>query len=516
MNSGFHGRYATGEHGDSVQQIATGPETQYNEFIARINAYMPLVDVPEQAERSQSTFGFRFARLSENVDKSVDGKVLTSGLAKMLGFSRGEVGGGTFNEATILDLVDIRVFNPSNSEDWKADDIVEVFQDHADMAWVGRKAAPPGVEIVIFALAESLPIGGTASANRLACSGDAPSVFQVQDSIGKFKGLTGYRGSAFRHKQQESTCPFQIIELQEQAEMIVAVLGADIVSQGTAVAATVVSAWQGVSPGSAMVVAVIPDHVGLKAGESVIASYDESTGVYNIIEPHRPAGADAGVNVDEQCVITAGKGSSGAYDQPATGAKAQKIIANRDTLLRMLGDGGGDDFLIQLDPSELPNSVIHSDATGLSWTSGPVLNHNVQIGGINAAGAGSPFLRISGNEADDPGGGGWAFANRDAPGEQTWLRPKSPGTGGSLLFVFQTGAADDVVELAWTQPGVEATIVVGDAGSADNLQLQFENGLLIACTPTDLDPGGNCVDYVDPKGAAFVPTTAPSQNPCDD
>ena len=159
----------------------------------------------------------------------------------------------------------------------------------------GTGEAPQTVmDVVRFELTASLAPGGTAAAVVLDCtsdtlsSGAAITVVDHYKSPGKFRGISGYRGVAFKRSDDTSCSNYTIIMMDELSMLVVATTTSTFSGSPRQASATVADEWQGVAPAGAI---TVEDRLGrydnLPNGITVVACYDETDDVYVIVDaPH--------------------------------------------------------------------------------------------------------------------------------------------------------------------------------------------------------------------------------------
>lgn len=341
----------------------------------------------------------------------------------------------------------------------------------------GGGAGSGNLYVVWFTLDSTLALGGTATATiGASCNDNVASLvggssITVQDRIGKFKGQSGYKGAAYRYAS-DTSCTWTIIELEEQAEVIQATLAAGFVSGATT--GTVNDYWQGKSPGLVANLADPCDHYSeLKAGDCVIASYDEILDVYNVID-----GAQA-LAASEKCEAVDGRGVladmvgwsivelAGDKDFPI-----KHLQLNRDTCMRGFHEPLSNTLLIGIDPSTRANSILWSGDTdagdhSVRWTDGPKIGHHVTVGGNQAAADGDSYVAIKGSPIGNAGGL-WTLAvgAESYDSSQVWLMPSNhPDKKNTHIVVEKTGednspATPECLQLKWTAQGKDGSFEV--------------------------------------------------------
>lgn len=379
-----------------------------------------------------------------------------------------------------------------------------------------------------FTLDTTLVLGGTADATVGACSDNVAGLFGstivVEDVIGKFKGRAGYKGMAWKYKS-DTSCNWQIVELEEQAEMIRTATQQQF--DGTIndpVTGTVEVSWQGEAPvGNQTIVDRLGIYKRNPVGDTFIASYEEPLDQYNVVD-----GQQAAAGADE-CVPTNGRGTLLNRPEyvlvpavPAFNWPVEEIIVNRDTCLRAFYDDGAKRMLLQIDPATRPGSLLNSVDNGkVRWSDGPQVEHHLTVGDTRTGKEDDNYLEIVGNVASGAPGIPWTLTVSPSTandGDQVWIRPDNEGEFARYLMIRATGGIGNPnhYKLGWEGPGITALATIGNPTDG-YWDLTFTNGLLTNCGPSAFSAEG-CSETPtsDPANADFTKVPATEQDPCDD
>lgn len=403
--------------------------------------------------------------------------------------------------------------------------------DETDGEWWFQRAAGGGggtddLFLCNFTLTTTLALGGTATATVNGCSDSVATEFSstitVEDTIGKFKGASGYKGMAWKYKS-DTGCNWQIVELEEQAEIAKVTSNAKLSgAEEATVTAVVNDSWQGKDPGA---VYTIEDELGIygnnPASSKFITSYDEVADRYKIIDGKQAPAAS------EECLETTGRGTldevGWAIVQEANDNDwpVDEIRINRDTCMRGFYNANDDVLLIGIDPSEREGSVLFSDAAQVRWTDGPKIGHHLTVGSDQGASDGESYVKIKGNtQANHDGVWALAVGNNSHGTEEVWLMPTARASEASQhLIVEKTGAAStpaapECIQLKWSDQGLTASAWFETSGG-NVCKMEFTDGILTGISEEMGSPACSDNTPTTTHDATCDLQEATEQDPCD-
>lgn len=174
-----------------------------------------------------------------------------------------------------------------------ADEYFPVLREFQGALWMaahryGTGGTPQTVmDLVRFELTATLAPGGTAAAKILICTNDTLSdgaAITVSDFFkapGRFRGISGYRGVAFKRSDDVNCNNYSIINMDHLAVFIKATLTSTFSGTPPTATATVDDHWQGVAPAGAVTIEDRCDqHDSVPNGATVLAIYDEIDDLY--------------------------------------------------------------------------------------------------------------------------------------------------------------------------------------------------------------------------------------------
>lgn len=331
------------------------------------------------------------------------------------------------------------------------------------------------LNLVRFTLTASLSPGGTASATVDACSGHttAGTSITVEDFEGKFRGVSGYKGTAFLWVDDAASCNYSIIHLEHKALWVAGTTGS--LSGGSATL-TVSDYWHGNDPGASVtVVTEVSWHNATTAGTEIIAAYDLENDWYVPIEvPLTLTAAQVCPNLVSN------------YSETTVGVAVatDAIEVSKDSALRLFTKNA-DPSTVLIDirphPEAASNSLFYSADSGSPprWSQRPQLGYGIALG----TDAGKQGWLLSESLSDNV----WGVASGLTTGTHYWLWPMGAvipggvGTGCHLVITKYVAGSPTCVGWDYSQRPRSGAITFQDYTGATH-SITISVGLIISWT----------------------------------